>query len=111
MEEAGGGSVGDDNNLIISNSTVLESKLLCRLQVAWKESIHGLVEKAKRSVLGSKKMTVLLPEKDYLFDSIEGFEAEDYSFEGFKADGNSRPCTDVINDCKCLLYFVYMLNV
>ncbi|OXC67434.1 hypothetical protein AYX13_03941 [Cryptococcus neoformans] len=36
-------------------------------------------------------MTVLLPEKDYLFDSIEGFEAEDYPFEGFKADGNSRP--------------------
>lgn len=56
MEEAGGGSVGDGNNLIISYSrTVLESKLLCRLQVAWKESIHGLVEKAKRSVLGSKK--------------------------------------------------------
>lgn len=58
-----------------------------------------------------QKMIALLPEKDYLFDSIEGFEAEDYPLEGFKADGNSRPCTDVINDCKCLLYFVYMLNV
>ncbi|OWZ60223.1 hypothetical protein C356_00237 [Cryptococcus neoformans c45] len=43
-------------------------------------------------------MIALLPEKDYLFDSIEGFEAEDYPLEGFKADGNSRPCTDVIND-------------
>lgn len=68
----------------------------------------------------SKKMDDLLQEKDY---PLEGFKAEDgRPLEGFQADGNSGPCTDIINDCRCIcvyaqanigiqLYFVLARNL